>query len=154
MENIGIVPLVIRNFLDLEDKISVNQLKILDVIFSKLNTHELVSSNVIWDGIIEDGLKLVKKDKEYDDDTIDIETLTNLLTYIDQKLNEHAEEPDKIIFYKALINLARNANYLTAKEQITLNFLFDKLEFYNKEIITSNTDTEKFAIKMKKKATN
>ena len=153
MEEIGKLPAFIKNFMDLEDNISVNQVKLLDIIFSKLNTNELVSSNIIFNGTIEDGLKLVKTEKK-ENETIDVDTLTNLLTYIDHKLNEYANEPDKIFFYKALISLAKNANYIKAKEQITLNFLFDKLEFYNREIIASNTDENKFAVKRIKKSSN
>ena len=147
MTNIN-VPSFIKNYLELEDNISNDQIKILENLFSKIKDNEVTSSNVIYDNNIEDGIKLVPK-KKNKTDNIDSDITKQLLNFINNELNNSNNNANKILFNKAFISLIENSNYISSKEQIVLNFLFDKLNYYDKELVIS--DENKFAIKRKEK---
>ena len=142
------VPSYLKNYLELEDNINLEQIKILDILFSKVDKYEINSSNVIYESNIEDGIKLVKKDKEKQK-IMDEETLKELLLFVDKQINNNKNNTDKISFYKSFTNLIKNSEFINSKEQIVLNFLFDKLNYFDKELVMS--EDNKFAIKRKSK---
>ena len=142
------VPSYLKNYLELEDSINLEQIKILDILFSKVDKYEINSSNVIYESNIEDGIKLVKKDKEKQK-IMDEETLKELLLFVDKQINNNKNNTDKISFYKSFTNLIKNSEFINSKEQIVLNFLFDKLNYFDKELVMS--EDNKFAIKRKSK---
>ena len=85
MTNLNI-PIVLQRYIELENYIDIDNLKILNEIFEKVDKYEIKSTNVLMDGLIIDGLVMEPKQKQK------IENLKNdesqiILKKINQKLN-------------------------------------------------------------------
>lgn len=148
MNEIEKAPSFIKNYLELEDSIDINQAEALNVLFSKVNSNEITSSNVIYENMIEDGIKLLPKNKTKQD-KLDEKSTKELLSFIDNEIDKNKNDSRKMSFYKAFTTLIKNSNYINTSEEIVLNFLFDKIKYFDKEIVYDNSD--KFAVRRKKR---
>jgi hypothetical protein len=145
IEKIEKVPDFVKNYLNLENNISIEQIKILNNLFEKIDTFELKSINILYDGLINDGLTMIPCQK------IKMNNLNSdmgkyILNLIHQKLKEE-KNIEKIYFYKTLINLINKINYINIEEQVLFNFLFDELGIQNKEITEIINGEKKYIIK-------
>ncbi|MBP3461164.1 MAG: hypothetical protein J6K21_01985 [Bacilli bacterium] len=119
------LPQIIRRYLDLENDIEIEEIKILNNFFKKINNYELKSGNILYNGLINDGLVMIPCIKRKKDN-IDNEIKISLIKNLNKKIKE--ENDIKIIyFYKTLSILIDNINYITEEEQVLFNFLFDEL---------------------------
>ena len=133
------IPSVIKNFLELHDNVDLNEIKVLKDIFDKIDKYELIEKNTIYEDIIYVSLTLLPKVKKKKD-FIDEEKINNinfLMTDIDTIEDGY--------YYKTLVTLIKNFNYIDYDEQIILNFLFYDLNDGIKKL--SEVEKTKFLIK-------
>lgn len=134
----GEIPIIIDEYLESKDKLNINELKSLKKIFEKIGYCELKSTNILFNNLIVDGLILIPKQKR------------NLNILDGKRINEIISSIGKITtiedgyYYKTLISLIKNINYIDIEEQILLIFLFDQINYDNKKI--DNLEGERFII--------
>ena len=69
-----------------------------------------------------------------------------LLKNVNDKINR-LTNPNEIYYYNTFINLIKNFNYITIKEQVLLNFLFEEITFENRKLQEVNGNEKKYIIK-------
>lgn len=139
------IPIVLKNYFDLKDSIDNQNLVILNDIFEKINKYELESTNVLYNNLIVDGLvmKICNKQKN---NNLDDSLYNVLLKNVNDKINR-LTDPNEIYYYNTFINLIKNFNYITIKEQVLLNFLFEEITFENRKLQEVNGNEKKYIIK-------
>lgn len=133
------IPSVIKNFLELHNNIDLNEIKILKDIFDKIDKYELIEKNTIYDGMIYDSLNLLPKEKNKKD-FINEEKISDI-----DFLMHDIDTIEDGYYYKTLITLIKNFNYIDYQEQIILNFLFYDLNDGIKKL--NEVEKTKFLIK-------
>ena len=145
MTNLNI-PIVLQRYIELENYIDIDNLKILNEIFEKVDKYEIKSTNVLMDGLIIDGLVMEPKQKQK------IENLKNdesqiILKKINQKLNTNLNDINEAYFYNTFIKFVNKFNYICLEEQVILNFLFEEIKEENKNLEEVNNGEKKYIIK-------
>mgnify|MGYP004614595363 CR=1 FL=1 len=139
------IPIVLKNYFELKDSINNQNLVILNDIFEKINKYKLESTNVLYNNLIVDGLvmKICNKQKN---NNLDDSLYNILLKNVNDKINR-LTNPNEIYYYNTFINLIKNFNYITIKEQVLLNFLFEEITFENRKLQEVNGNEKKYIIK-------
>ena len=142
------VPILIKTFENFQDNISVNQLEVMEDLFKKMGSFKLDHSNIIFNGRLEEGLVLELYPKQMNK-TISEETKEELLNKINQKIESSTNE-EEIHYYKTLVTLIENLNYISPKEQLILKIVFDSMYDHNEELLASKDNETEYAIKRRK----
>ncbi len=139
------IPIILKNYFELKDSINNQNLVILNDIFEKINKYKLESTDVLYNNLIVDGLvmKICNKQKN---NNLDDSLYNILLKNVNDKINR-LTNPNEIYYYNTFINLIKNFNYITIKEQVLLNFLFEEITFENRKLQEVNGNEKKYIIK-------
>ena len=139
------IPIILKNYFELKDSINNQNLVILNDIFEKINKYKLESTDVLYNNLIVDGLvmKICNKQKN---NNLDDSLYNILLKNVNDKINK-LTNPNEIYYYNTFINLIKNFNYITIKEQVLLNFLFEEITFENRKLQEVNGNEKKYIIK-------
>lgn len=136
------MPIILQNFLDLESNIDIENLKILNEIFEKVDHYEIKSTNVLMDGLIIDGLVMNPKQK------IKLDNLKKSESeFILKAMNKKINDIKEAYFYNTFIKFVNKFNYIDLEEQVILNFLFEEIKEENKNLQEVNNGDKKYIIK-------
>lgn len=145
MTNLNI-PIVLQRYIELENYIDIDNLKILNEIFEKVDTYEIKSTNVLMDGLIIDGLVMKPKQKQKIDNLKNSESEFILKT-MNKKFNKDLNNINEAYFYNTFIKFVNKFNYIGLEEQVILNFLFEEIKEENKNLEEVNNGEKKYIIK-------
>lgn len=145
MTNLNI-PIVLQRYMELENVIDIDNLKILNEIFEKIDTYEIKSTNVLMDGLIIDGLVMKPKQKQKIDNLKKSESECILKT-LNKKFNKDLNDINEAYFYNTFIKFVNKFNYIGIEEQVILNFLFEEIKEENKNLEEVNNGEKKYIIK-------
>lgn len=140
------MPIILKKYMELENNIDIDNLKILNEIFDKIDTYEIKSTNILMDGLIIDGL-LMNPEKKHKIENLKDNELDIILKTINQKFNKDLSNINEAYFYNTFIKLINKFNYIYLEEQVILNFLFEEIKEENKSLQEVNNGEKKFIIK-------
>lgn len=140
------LPVYIETFIldgrDLESE----QLEILKGFYERLFDREVVSSNIIFDGMIEDGYVFKPKEKTADPDADMMPDAKEWLKdYISSLTATDSMSQEEQLYIEVLEAMIKALPYMSAQEQITVNFSMDKICLYKKRIVKA-PEEEKYAL--------
>ena len=140
------MPIVLQKYMELESVIDIDNLKILNEIFEKVDKYEIKSTNVLMDGLIIDGLVMKPKQKQKIDNLKKSESEFILKT-MNKKFNKDLNDINEAYFYNTFIKFVNKFNYIGLEEQVILNFLFEEIKEENKNLEEVNNGEKKYIIK-------
>lgn len=140
------MPIVLQKYIELENYIDIDNLKILNEIFEKVDTYEIKSTNVLMNGLIIDGLVMNPQQKQKLNNLKNDESQI-ILKKINQKLNTNLNDINEAYFYNTFIKFVNKFNYIGLEEQVILNFLFEEIKEENKSLQEVNNGEKKYIIK-------
>ena len=140
------MPIVLQKYMELESVIDIDNLKILNEIFEKVDTYEIKSTNVLMDGLIIDGLVMKPKQKQKIYNLKKSESEFILKT-MNKKFNKDLSDINEAYFYNTFIKFVNKFNYICLEEQVILNFLFEEIKEENKNLEEVNNGEKKYIIK-------
>lgn len=140
------MPIVLQNYIELEKYIDIDNLKILNDIFDKVDSYEIKSTNVLMDGLIIDGLVMKPLQKQKLNNLKNDESQI-ILKKINQKLNKNLNDINEAYFYNTFIKFVNKFNYICLEEQVILKFLFEEIKEENKSLQEVNNGDKKYIIK-------
>lgn len=143
----GGVPEYVKYFIELEDRIPIEQVRTIYDLFSKLSEYKVDHGNTIFQGVIEEAIMLEpRSENEKYYKRMGAGRRQEIEDYIAGRRQEvdgeYAEE-----FIETLSMMVKMSGYLNFKEAFIINSMFYFMEEYQEYLYISDTEENTYAIK-------
>lgn len=140
------LPDMLKNYIQIQEKIDVEQMQLLRNLFEKMDRFELESINVLWDGLIVDGLVILPNKEKKKTNLISEECKQRILNEIGQQMSQDSSNLQNVYYTKSFIALIEKMNYFTNKEQFLFNCLFEVMKMEGKKLETIKPEERTYVI--------
>lgn len=140
------LPDILKNYIQIQEKIDVEQMQLLRNLFEKMDRFELESINVLWDGLIVDGLVILPNKEKKKTNLISEECKQRILNEIGQQMSQDSSNLQNVYYTKSFIALIEKMNYFTNKEQFLFNCLFEVMKMEGKKLETIKPEERTYVI--------
>ncbi len=140
------LPDILKNYIQIQEQIDVEQTQLLRNLFEKMDQFELESINVLWDGLIVDGLVILPNKEKKKTNLISEECKQQILNEIVQQMSQDSSNLQNVYYTKSFIALIEKMNYFTNKEQFLFNCLFEVMKMEGKKLETIKPEERTYVI--------
>ncbi len=140
------LPDILKNYIQIQEQLDVEQMQLLRNLFEKMDQFELESINVLWNGLIVDGLVVLPNKEKKKTNLISEECKQRILNEIGHQMGQDSSNLQNVYYTKSFIALIQKLNYLTNKEQFLFNCLFEVMKMEGKKLETIKPEERTYVI--------
>ncbi len=144
----GSSPEYIKIFIELEDRIPIEQVRTIYDLFKKLSEYKVDHGNRIFQNRIYEAIILEPRIDQYDRvyNSMRKDSLQELEDYIAGRKQDADKEYTKE-FLETLTMMIKMSGYLKFKEIFIINYMLDSMDRFNEYIYISDTEENVYAMK-------